>query len=76
MAFLVRKTPAEGCELYYNNTEGNRNSVVSQASCRMDVTRPENYLSNIPHGEFGGIRHLPHRWKRTVDALLDYFEGV
>ena len=31
----------EGSELCYYNTEGNRNSVVSQASCRMDVTRLE-----------------------------------
>ena len=28
-------------ELYWYNTEGDRNSVVSEASCRMDVTRLE-----------------------------------
>ena len=33
----------EGSELYFCNTEGNRNSVVSQASCRMDVTWLEQY---------------------------------
>ena len=35
MAFI------EGSELYCYNTEGDRNLVVSQASCRMDVTRLE-----------------------------------
>ena len=29
-------------ELYRYNTEGDRNSVVSQASCRMDVTLLES----------------------------------
>jgi hypothetical protein len=29
-------TAVEGCELYFYNTVGYRNSVVSQASCRMD----------------------------------------
>jgi hypothetical protein len=28
----------EGSEPYFYNTEGDRNSVVSPASCRMDVT--------------------------------------
>ena len=32
-------TAVEGSELYFYNTEGNRNSVVSQALCKMDVTR-------------------------------------
>ena len=31
----------EGNELSYYNTEGDRNSVVSHASCRMDVTQLE-----------------------------------
>ena len=31
---------AEGCELYCDNTEGDRNSIVSQ-ECRIDVTRLE-----------------------------------
>ena len=34
-------TVVEGSELHCYNTEGDRNSVVSQASCRMDVTRLE-----------------------------------
>ena len=31
-------TAVEGSELYCYNTEGDRNSFVSQESCRMDVT--------------------------------------
>ena len=31
----------EGSELYCYTTEGDRNSVVSQGSCRMDVIRQE-----------------------------------
>ena len=31
-------TAVEGSELYCYNTESDRNSVVSQASCRMDMT--------------------------------------
>jgi hypothetical protein len=34
-------TAVESSELYCYNTEGDRNSVVSQASCRIDVTRVE-----------------------------------
>ena len=36
---LYVDTAVEGRELYFYYTEGNRNSVVSQASYRMDVTR-------------------------------------
>ena len=32
---------AEGSEIYCYNTDGIRNLIVSQASCRMDVTRLE-----------------------------------
>ena len=32
-------TAIDGIELYCYNTEDYRNSVVSQESCRMDVTR-------------------------------------
>ena len=39
--FYYVDTAVEGSELYCYNTEGDRNSVVSQASCRMDVTRLE-----------------------------------
>jgi hypothetical protein len=38
------ETAVEGSEIYYYNTEGNRNSVVSQASYRMDMTRLEQYI--------------------------------
>ena len=34
-------TGVEGSELYCYNTEGDRNSVVNQASCKMYVTRLE-----------------------------------
>ena len=34
----------KGSELYFYNTEGDRNSVVSQTSCRMDVTRVEQQV--------------------------------
>ena len=39
--FQYVNTAVEGSELYCYNTENDRNSVVSQASCRMDVTRLE-----------------------------------
>ena len=53
-------TAVEGSELYYYNTEGDRNSVVSQASCRTDDIRLEHELLQFTHGEAGGIRRLPH----------------
>ena len=42
----------------------------------MDVTRLEHEMSKFTHGEPGGIRRLPHRWQRTVDAMGDYFESL
>ena len=62
-------------ELYCYSTDGNRNSVVSQASCRMAVTQLEHEMSKFIHGQAGGIRRLPHRWQRTVEGFGDYFEG-
>ena len=41
MVLVVLDTALEESELYYYNTEGDRNLVVSQASYRMDVTRLE-----------------------------------
>ena len=41
MALVVLDTAVEHSQLYFYNREGDRNSVVSQASCRMDVTRLE-----------------------------------
>ena len=38
---LYVEAEVEGSELYGYNTEDDRSSVVSQASCRMDVTRLE-----------------------------------
>jgi hypothetical protein len=39
-------TAVEGSELYCYNSEGYTNSVVSQASCRMDVTQLEQLLTS------------------------------
>ena len=41
MALIVYRPAVEYSVFYCYNTEGDRNSVVSQASCRMDVTRLE-----------------------------------
>ena len=38
---LYVETAVEGSKLYCNNTAGDRNSVISHSSCRMDVTRLE-----------------------------------
>ena len=56
----------EGSELECYNTEGDRNSVVSQASCRMDVTFLELEMSKF----------AVFRWQRTMDSLGDNFEGL
>ena len=42
----------------------------------MDVARLEQVSTIFTHGEVRGIRRLPHRWQRTMDALGDYFEGI
>ena len=55
---------------------GDKNSVVSQASCRIDVTQLEHEMKKFTHAKAGGIRHLPHHWQWSVDALGDYFEGL
>ena len=31
-------------------------------------------MSKFTHGEARGIRRLPHRWERAVDASEDFFE--
>ena len=41
--FLYVDTAVEGSELYCYNTEGDRNLVVSQVSCRMDVIWLEHH---------------------------------
>ena len=69
-------TVVEGSELYCYNTEGDRNSVVNQASCRMDVTRLEHDMSKFKHGEASGIRLLPLLRQRNLNTLWDYFEGL
>ena len=45
-------------ELYCYNTEGDRKSIKSHGSCRMDVTRLEHETSKLTHGEAGGIDAL------------------
>ena len=62
--------------LYCYNTEGNRNSVVSQALCKMDVTQLEHEMSKFKHGESGGIQCLPRCWQWTVDTLAYYSKGL
>jgi hypothetical protein len=37
-------TAVEDSEVYCYNTKGDRNLVISQASCRMDVTRIYGYI--------------------------------
>ena len=51
-------TAVEGNDVHCYNTEGNRNSVVSQASCKMDVTPIEQYAYikialKLPHAQCG-----------------------
>ena len=41
---MAINTAVRGSELYFYNTEGNRNSVVSQMSFRMDVTRVGHHV--------------------------------
>jgi hypothetical protein len=67
MALAIRSTAVEVNELYCYI----KNSVVSQASCRIHVARLEHELSKFTHGEANSIRRLPHRWQRTMDALED-----
>jgi hypothetical protein len=45
MALVDVEIAIKGSELYCYNTEGDRNSVVSQARCRIDVTRLEHEMS-------------------------------
>ena len=73
LALVLHRHCSRGQELYCHNTEDNRDAVVSQASCRMDVNHE---ISKFTRGEVGGIRRLPYRWQRTEDALGDYFEGL
>jgi len=72
MALIARTHYIRGQYCY--NTEEDKNSVVSQASCRMDVIRLQVEMSKFTHDEAGGIQRLPHRWLQTVNALGDYFE--
>ena len=51
MALVVHRLAVEGSELYCYNTEGERNSVVSQLTCRMDVTQLEQCVLFLLHFE-------------------------
>ena len=71
------------CRHYSNycyNTEGDRNSVVSQVSCRIDVTQcgtaVNHEMLKFTNGKAGDIQCLPHRWLRTVATLRDYFKDL
>ena len=50
-------TEVEVSELYCYNTKGDRSLVVSQVSCRMDVTRysTASTLLAADMGHFGGL---------------------
>ena len=59
-------TAVENTKLYCYNKEGDRNSVVSQASCRIDVTRLEpnlhilksvviDFFYKVGRGRLGGL---------------------
>ena len=53
-----RDTAVEGNQLYCYNTEDDRNSVISQASCRMDVTRLEQRDVGLPQAHCGILQHF------------------
>ena len=58
-------TTLDGSELDCCNKEDDRNSVASQASCRMDAAAVNHEMLKFTHA-----------WQRTMDALGDYSEGV
>jgi len=39
----------------------------------IDVTHE---MSKFTHSDAGGIRRLPHRLQRTLEALVNHFEGL
>ena len=49
-----------------NSTVLTQRVIETQASCRTDVTHE---MSKFTQDEASGIRCLPHRWQRNVDAL-------
>ena len=54
MALSVRRHGSRDSEIYCYNIEGDRNSVVKQAPCRMDVTRLEQVPTAVC-GRFVGL---------------------
>ena len=67
---LYVDTAINNSELYCYNTEGVRNSLVNQASCRMEVTRLQHDLSKFRHGKAGGISYLPHRLQFVTPCIV------
>jgi hypothetical protein len=53
----------EGSEIYCYNTKGDRNSVISQLSCRMDVTHE---MSKFTCGEAAFYIVASGLWKAFV----------
>jgi hypothetical protein len=66
---LYVDTAVEGSELYCHNTKGDRNSVVRQALCRMDVTRLEQH-TNIK------TALLRHRERNARECHRELVEAV
>ena len=60
----------EGSELYCYNKEGDWNSVVSQASCRMDVTRLEQWTVDALVDHFEEYEYVILWW--MICLFLQY----
>ena len=60
MNFYYVDTAVEISELYCYNTEGDRNSVVGQATCRMEVTP-------VPTEDWERLGGLPWRSMSTYE---------
>ena len=53
--FQYVDTAEDGCDFYCYNREGNRNPVVSQASCRMDNDSTPSTSLTADCGRFEGL---------------------
>ena len=67
---LYVDTAVEDSELYCYNTEDDRNSVLSQASCRMDLTRLLPHLSQRTVEALGGITLKVYEYEYGIFKLL------
>ena len=44
---------------------------------RMNITSAiQQHMTIFTYCEADGIRRLPHRWRRVVDVIGDYFESL